>query len=184
MPINDAAVLSPATAKFYTAVYSSGSTVALPASLSAPGTGWVEVGHTSLDDIFSTSSDGGDATTLGTLQNKSLRTKYSARTETFQFNLQQFDAAGLKLFYGSNATVGTAMEIQVPVNPTPTIATFLVVFSDGTNNFAFYAPKAEIYRADDLSISDTESLASLPIGVKPIISGSNTWAFAVTPIGA
>lgn len=155
---------------------------ALPADLLAPGVAWENVGNTSLEDIFSVTSDGGDATTIGTLQNKSLRTSYSARTETFAFTLQQFDAAGLKLYYGSNATVGANGEIRVPATPVPTTKAFLAVFVDGSNKFAFYAPKAEILRADDLSISDTESLAGLPIGVKPLASGANTWTYAVTPL--
>jgi hypothetical protein len=39
----------------------------------------------------SASSDGGDATVIGTLQNKSLRTTYATRTETIAITLQQFD---------------------------------------------------------------------------------------------
>jgi hypothetical protein len=100
------------------------------------------------------------------------------------FTLQQFDEASLRLYYGANATVGGSGEIQVPSNPQPTVAAFLVVFIDGNNVFAFYAPKCEIYRADDLSISDTESLAGLPLGVKPLVSGSNSWTYAVTPLGS
>jgi hypothetical protein len=157
---------------------------AIPADLSAPEVAWENVGHTSLEDIFSVTSDGGDATTIGTLQNKSLRTSYSARTETFAFTLQQFDAAGLKLYYGSNASVGAGGEIQVPATPIPTTKAFLAVFTDGANEFAFYAPKAEILRSDDLSIADTESLAGLPIGVKPLASGSNQWTYAVTPLAS
>jgi hypothetical protein len=58
------------------------------------------------------------------------------------------------------------------------------VFVDGENYFAIYAPKAEIYRADDISFGDTESLAGLPIGVKPMAFGSNTYTYAITPLGA
>lgn len=155
----------------------------LPADLLAPGVTWENVGHTSLEDIFSIASDGGEATVIGTLQNKSLRTAYSSRTETMTFTLQQFDVNSLKLYYGSNATVGPGGEVQVPSNPTPTIKAFLAVFTDGESKFAFYAPKAEIFRADDMAISDTESLAGLPIGVKPMVSGSNTYTYSVTPVG-
>lgn len=182
MALNDNAVLSVGTGKFYTATYNSVTPVVLPSDLLTPGGSWTEIGHTSLEDIFTVSSEGGDATTLGTLQNKTLRTKYAARTESFAFTLQQFDTAGLKLYYGSNATIGGAGQVQVPNDPTPTVATFLVVFQDGTNEFAFYVPKAEIYRNDDLSIADTESLVGLPIAVKPLTHGSNVWNYAVTPL--
>lgn len=178
MAINNNATLVVGAGNFFKATTGT----ALPADLLNPGAAWTNVGNTSLEDIFSVSSEGGDATTIGTLQNKSLRTSYSARTETFTFTLQQFDVDALKLYYGSNATVGANGEVQVPATPTPTTCAFLAVFVDGSNEFAFYAPKAEIFRADDLSIGDTESLAGLPIGVKPLANGANTWTYAVTPL--
>lgn len=156
---------------------------ALPADLLAPVTPWENVGHTSLEDILAISSEGGDATVLATLQNKTLRTKYSARSETLAFTLQQFDEAGLKLFYGSNMVTNLDGTLGVPTDPTPTVAAFIGIFLDGANVFAFYAPKAEIYRADDLSIADTESLAGLPLGVKPLQYLTNSWTYAVTPLG-
>jgi hypothetical protein len=156
----------------------------LPEDLLVPTSPWAVVGHTSLEDIFSIASEGGEATVIGTLQNKSLRTKYSARTETMTFTLQQFDVPGLKLYYGSNAPVLPNGTVGVPTEPTPTTSAFLAVFVDGENHFAFYAPKAEIYRADDVSFGDTESLAGLPIGVKPMAFGSNTYTYAITPLGA
>jgi hypothetical protein len=155
----------------------------IPADLLVPTSPWANVGHTSLEDIFSISSEGGEATVIGSLQNKSLRTKYSARTETMTFTLQQFDVEGLKLYYGSNAPILPDGSVGVPVDPVPTTAAFMVVFVDGENHFAFYAPKAEIYRADDISFGDTESLAGLPIGVKPMAFGSNNWTYAITPLG-
>jgi hypothetical protein len=156
---------------------------AIPEDLLVPTSPWEAVGHTSLEDIFGISSEGGEPTVIGTLQNKSLRTKYSARTETMTFTLQQFDAAGLRLYYGANAPSLPDGLVGVPVDPEPTVCAFLVVFVDGENHFAFYAPKAEIYRADDMEFSDTESLAGLPLGVKPMVHNSNPWTYAVTPLG-
>lgn len=179
MAVNDAATLVINTGNYLTAPVDT----ALPVDLRAPGVAWTNVGHTSLEDILSLSSEGGEATVLATLQNKSLRTSYSARTETMTFTLQQFDTAALKLYFGSNAVVNADGTIGVPTNPAPTVAAFLAVFIDGNNEFAFYAPKAEIYRADDMELSDTESLAGLPLGVKPVVSGTNTWTYAVTPLG-
>jgi hypothetical protein len=180
MAINNDATLVVGAGNFFTAPVDT----AIPADLATPGDTWVNAGHTSLEDIFSITSDGGDATTIGTLQNKALRTSYATRTETFNFTLQQFDVDSLKLYYGSNATVGAGGEVQVPASPTPTVKAFLAIFVDGENMFAFYAPKAEIFRADDLALSDTESLAGLPLAVKPLVSGTNKWAYSVTPLGA
>lgn len=184
MALDSNAVLVVGAGNFFTAPYSASTPTALPEDLTAIGSPWETVGHTSLEDIFSPTSEGGEPSTLGTLQNKSLRTTYSPRTETFNITIQQFDVASLKLYYGANATVGAGGELQVPDQPTPTIASFLAVFIDGENHFGFYVPKAEILRADDMAISDTESLVGLPLGVKPVIHGDNKWAYAVTPLGS
>ncbi|QBI99380.1 major tail protein [Streptomyces phage Caelum] len=179
MALNDNATLVIGSGNYLTAPVGTD----LPDDLLVPTSPWSIVGHTSLEDIFSIASEGGEATVIGTLQNKSLRTKYSARSETMTFTLQQFDVPGLKLYYGSNAPVLPNGTVGVPTEPTPTIAAFLAVFVDGENHFAFYAPRAEIYRSDDVSFGDTESLAGLPIGVKPMAFGSNTYTYAITPLG-
>lgn len=182
MTLNSNATLVVGAGNFFTAPYLTPTPTPLPADLGSVSSPWVNVGHTSLEDIFSVSSEGGEATTLGTLQASTLRTTYSARTETFNITLQQFDLASLKLYFGSNAATGAGGELKVPVSPQATLASFLAVFVDGSNKFGFYVPKAEILRGDDLSIADTESLAGLPISVKPVIHGSNDWAYAVTPL--
>jgi hypothetical protein len=184
LPLNNNATLVVGAGNFFTAPYVEATPAALPADLGAISAPWVNVGHTSLEDIFSVTSEGGEATSLGTLQAKTLRTTYSPRTEAFNIVLQQFDVDSLRKYFGANATLGSSGELRVPVTPEPTIASFLAVFVDGTNKFGFYAPKAEILRGDDLAIADAESLAGLPISVKPVAHGTNTWAYAVTPLGA
>ncbi|MER5851035.1 hypothetical protein ABT126_29415 [Streptomyces sp. NPDC002012] len=179
MAINDAATLVVGSGNYLTAPTGT----PMPADLLTPLSPWQNVGHTSLEDVFGITSEGGEATTIGSLQNKSLRTKYSARTETMTFTLQQFDTAALKLYFGANAPILPDGSVGVPTNPEPTQAAFLAVFVDGDHHFAFYAPRAEIYRADDMAISDTESLAGLPLGVKPMAYGSNDWTYAITPLG-
>ncbi|MFE7124032.1 hypothetical protein [Streptomyces sp. NPDC057617] len=179
MPINDAATLVVGSGNYLTAPTGT----PMPDDLLVPVSPWQNVGHTSLEDVFGITSEGGEATTIGTLQNKSLRTKYSARTETMTFTLQQLDAAALRLYFGANAPILPDGSVGVPANPQPTQAAFMAVFIDGENHFAFYVPKAEIYRNDDMAIGDTESLAGLPLGVKPMTFGSNSWTYAVTPLG-
>lgn len=168
MALTDSATLNISTGHFYTATVAT----AVPTDPLVPGVGWTEIGHTSLDDIFNLASEGGDTTTLGTLQSKSLRTSTSPRTETFTFNLAQFDPASLKLYYGSNMVVESSGVADtyygVPDAPTPTQVAFFACFIDGAATFSFYAPKAEVIRADDLSLSDTSSLALLPIKVTPL----------------
>lgn len=179
MAMIDAATLVINSGNYLTAPTST----VLPTNLLVPPAPWDKIGHTSLDEIMSIASEGGEATVLGTLQNKSLRTVYSSRTETFSLTLQQFDAKSLRLYYGANAVTLGNGTVGNPANPMPTVCAFLAVFIDGTNLFAFYAPKVEIFRGDDLSLSDTESLAGLPLSVKPLIDGTNTYSYAITPLG-
>lgn len=174
----DSATLVVGAGNYYTAPVGT----ALPDPLTTVTTPWENMGHTSLEDIFSMSSEGGEASVLGTLQNKNLRTRYSDRTEAIAITLQQFDEKSLKLFYGANAINVNGL-IAPHKSPVPTQAAFLAVFLDGDNVFAIYIPKAEIYRGDDLSISDTESLAGLPLSVRPLQLDENDYTFAVTPIG-
>lgn len=183
MALNDDATIVIDAGNFFTAPYNSSSPEALPADLLAPGGNWVKVGHTSVDSPFNLAREGGDESTLATLQNRTLRTKRTSLVRSLNFTLEQFDADSLKLYFGSNASTGGDGEIQAPDAPTPTTCSFLAVFTDGDTTFALYAPKAEIYDADDIAPSDTESLAGLPLKVKFLAHGENNWSLAITPIG-
>lgn len=183
MTTNDDAVLLPTTGHYYKAPVG---TKIKKSDLLNPPAPWVELGHTSIEDLLSITSEGGEATVLGTLQNKNLRTKYSTRTETMTFTLLEFDEEGLRLYYGKNAenlTGDSEGFLAVPGDPTPTDAAFLVTFEDGDNVFGFWAPKTEILRGDDLDLADTENFAGLPLAVRPLNLGTNKWAYAVTPLG-
>lgn len=183
MGLNDNATFKPTTGHYY---FNKTVGAAVPADLLdvAGTTGWDEIGHTSMEDLLSITSEGGEVTVLGTLQNKNLRTSRAPRTETMNFTLQQLDANGLKFYYGLNAVPVTSDPrfLAVPTDPTPTVGSFLVVFEDGEAAFAFWAEKAEILRADDLDLADTESLLGLPLSVKPLNNGTNKHAYAVTPV--
>lgn len=182
MPRNDAATLVISTGIYYKAPVGT----ALPADLGAPGVAWDELGHTSLEEILGIASEGGEATTLGTLQNKQLRVIRADRTETFTINLQQWDESALKLYYGTNM-VDVASDgslLGVPTTPVATSAAFLAVFKDGANVFAVYAPKVEIFRGDDVDLSDTESFATLPLSITPLQHSTNAWTYGVTPMGS
>lgn len=187
MALNDNAVLVIGAGNYFTAPVDT----PLPADLLAPEVAWENVGHTSLEDIFAITSEGGEATTIQTLQNKALRTKRTARTDTVNIAIHQFDEAGLKLYFGSNAVpikddldADIPGTLGVPLNPTPTTCAFLAVYVDGDNHFALYAPKAEIYRSEDVDPGDEETPATLPLGVKPLQSGTNPYALALTPLAS
>jgi hypothetical protein len=177
MALTNDAVLKVGVGHFYTAAVGT----ALPADLRNPSGAWTHMGHTSVQDILSASSEGGETTTLRSLQNSTLRTTTAARTEAFIMNLLQFDSASLKLYYGSNASVDGAGHVAVPSNPVATEVAWLVVFYDGQTTAGVYAPKVSILRSDDLGISDTENLVQLPVKVTPLQYLANDFAFKWLP---
>lgn len=177
MALDNTAVLKVGTGDFYTAPIGT----AKPVDVLIPGAEWEHMGHTSLDDILSSASEGGEETTLGSLQNPNLRRTSSARTESFTMNLLQYDTEALKLFYGSNAVVTAEGSVQVPQTPTPTEVAWLFIFKDGDRVGGIFAPKASIFRGDDFSISDTESLARLSLRVTPLVADGNGFAIDFIP---
>jgi len=172
MALDSSKILKVGVGHFYTAPVGT----ALPADLTNPGTDWTHMGHTSVEDILASASEGGDSTTLRSLQSKSLRTVIAPRTETFTMNLLQFDTASLKLYYGANASVVDG-RVQVPENPVPTERAWMVVFFDGHTVAGIYAQKASIFRADDFAVTDTENLSQLPVAITPLANGNNTFTY-------
>lgn len=177
MALDNDAVLKVGVGHFYTAPVGT----AIPADLRNPGGSWTHMGHTSVQDILSASSEGGETTTLRSLQNKTLRTTTAARTEAFIMNLLQFDEESLKLYYGANAVVDGDGYVEIPSTPVATEVAWLVVFYDGQTTAGVYAPKTSILRSDDLSVSDTENLVQLPVKVTPLQNGANDYAFKWLP---
>lgn len=172
MALDSTKVLKVGVGHFYTAPVGT----ALPADLSAPDVAWTHMGHTSVEDILAAASEGGESTTLRSLQSKNLRTVVSPRTETFTMNLLQFDSPSLKLYYGANANVVSG-RVQVPENPIPTERAWMVIFFDGHTVAGIYAPKASIFRADDFAVTDTENLSQLSVAITPLAHSTNTHTY-------
>lgn len=173
MALDNTAILKVGTGNFYTAAVGT----AQPTNILAPGNPWANMGHTSLEDILNSASEGGEQTTLSSLQNRNLRSSVAARTETFNINLLQFDSESLKLFYGANATVDPDGGVEVPMEPVPEERAWLFVFRDGDRVGGLYAPKASFFRGDDFSVTDTESLSRLNLRITPLAVDGNDFAF-------
>lgn len=184
MALNNASTLVVKTGRFYIAP------VGTPApsdnaSILAPTTPWEELGHTSVEDILSWATEGGEATTLGSLQAPSLRTTTSPRVESFTTTLLQWDEESLPFYFGANMELiaGSTIFYGVSSTPDPIEKALLIVLRDGQNAFPIYAPSVSIARGDDLSIESTESLAGLPISITLQNYEGNAWSFAVAPVG-
>lgn len=178
MALNDAATLVVGKAHYFTAEPGT----AKPADYTSISGGWEEIGHTDIDEVLGTSSEGGDVTVLGTLQNRSLRTSKSRQTDAFSLTLQQFDVPALRLYHGANATVGPDGAFRVPGTPVPTRKAFLAVLWDGENVLPIYAPLTEISRGEDVDLSNPDELAGLPLSIQPLNYEGNEWPYEFGPI--
>lgn len=180
MTTNDAATLKVGIARFYTAVVGTARPTTV-ATLKAPPVAWTEVGNTTLDNILNLTSEGGAVSTLGSLQNKSLRQSVEARIESLGLNLLEWTTDSLKLYYGGNAVVTADDAVEIPSEPVPTEKAFLAVLEDGTAVAGFYCAKSSIFRSDDIAIADTNSLASLPIKVTALNNAGAVSAMTAIP---
>lgn len=176
--LTDAATLVPAVGHYF---YNPTKGAARPTNPLAPVSPWVDLGHTSLDSPFGISSEGGDTTTLGTWQNKALRNSHAPRVESIAFVLQQWDAASLKLYYGSNAALVSG-RLRVPESPLETEGALFVRVDDGAEQIAFYWPAVSVYRADDISF-DAEALAGLPVRATILGTSGADWLYEIDPKG-
>lgn len=163
MALDGTKTFKPSNLHMYTAEVGT----ALPEDFDAPGGSWTHAGHSSLDDILTFQTEGGETTTLGSIQNRSLRQSTTAAVRSMVINLLQWDANSLKLYYGSNAEV-SGNKISIPETPAPSEKAVLIVVKDGENDFVVFATRASLIGEGDISITDTESLAQLPIRITPL----------------
>lgn len=180
MATNDAATLKVGIARFYTAPVGTARPTTV-ATLKAPPVAWTEVGNTSLENILNLTSEGGNVTTLASLQNKSLRQTIETRVESLGLNLLEWTTDTLTLYYGANAVITADDAVEVPSEPVATEKAFLAVLEDGSAVGGFYCEKASIFRADDIAVADTNSLAQLPIRITALNAAGKTSALTVIP---
>ena len=184
MALNNGSTLVVKTGRYYIAP--EGTAAPDAAGVLAPPSPWEQLGHTSVEDILSWATEGGESSTLSSLQAPSLRTTTSPRAESFTTTLLQWDEETLPFYFGSNMELIPGSDIfkGVSSNPEPVVKALLIVLRDGQNAFPIYAPSVSISRGDDLSIDSTEDLAGLPITINLQNYQGNDWAFAVAPVGS
>lgn len=168
MALDQSKVLKISRADYYTAEVGTEAPADLSFDPTTPPAGWEHAGHSSIEDILTSSTEGGETTTLGSIQNASLRQSTTAAIRSFQVNFLQWDTATLKLYYGGNATVGADGSVDVPETPLPSEVAWLAVLRDGNSFGGFYAERASAIAADDVELSDADSLAQLPVNFTPL----------------
>jgi hypothetical protein len=135
-------------------------------------TGFTLIGHTSRDDLPEFGFDGGDTEARGTWQNEALRTVVTeAAVDYVTFNLVQFDATTLELYYGQENTQSNGAYGLASSPGGATEASFLIIIVDGPRKIAFWAPKVEIRREDAATLA-VDEFSALPMRATFLKSGS------------
>lgn len=177
MALNDNAVVLPAVGYIYVAAVDTASPT--PAEIEAfdPDTGlvgWTQLGHTSRDDLPVFGFDGGDAETLGSWQNASLRRVTTEAAQDFvTFNALQLDETILSYYYGVTNPGSTVGKFDVSEASVSGIETALViVIVDGDATVGFHASKVSMGREDSIELAIDEFVA-VPLRASILKSGSN-----------
>jgi hypothetical protein len=175
MALNDNAVVLPAVGYIYVAAVDTASPT--PAAIEAfdPTTGivgWTQLGHTSRDDLPVFGFDGGDAETLGSWQNASLRRVTTEAAQDFvTFNALQLDEQILSYYYGISNPGSTVGKFDVTASTGGIETALLIVVVDGDATIGFHASKVSMGREDSIELAIDEFVA-VPLRASILQSGS------------
>lgn len=124
---------------------------------------WINVGHTSRDELPEFGYDGGKLQMRGSWQRKRLRQVQSADAveDSLKFTLEQWDPESLALYFGEDAA-DTDGIFGVDGNFNPVERAVFVVLIDGDARVGFYASKASIQRDAAIKLP-LDNLSALPV---------------------
>lgn len=128
-------------------------------------TGWVDLGHTSREDLPEFGFEGGEIETRGTWRSAAVReVTTEVAVDYVVIRLNQFDEEGLSLYYGTdNANTTVAGEFAVGgAVLSSTERALAIVVVDGDRKICFYAPRASIRREEELTMA-VDDFSVLPL---------------------
>lgn len=168
MALDDNAVIIPGQGHVYFAPVGTPQ----PTDLTDPGYPWVDIGHTSSDDNFKITKDGGDSNILGTWQNPALRERRDPVVYALVFNLLQISNETLALYFGGGDD-SISGQFGVALNPKPQERAIFMRIVDGDVEVPLYVPKASVASDDDVE-ADVEKFLQFPVRCTILgVTGSN-----------
>lgn len=130
-------------------------------TLTGPGpTGWENLGHTSKDNLFAFSRDGGDKTVLDSYMADGISTVYDSVQWALGVNPIQIDKNALDLAFGGNFDVDGGY--IVPASNVGLNKALVLLLTDGTANMLFYIPNTNVAIGDAPSL-DAAKFLELPL---------------------
>lgn len=177
MALNDNAVITPATGYIFVAAVDTASPTPAQIETFDPATGiagWVQLGHTSRDDLPVFGFDGGDSEVKGTWQNASFkRVTTEVAQDYITFNALQLDEQILSYYYGVTNPGSTVGKFDVDNAATSGVDTaLLIVIVDGEATVGFHASKVTMGREDSIELA-VDEFAAVPLRASILKSGSN-----------
>lgn len=153
-----------------------------PSNLKAPAAPWENMGHTSTDDNFTITRDGGDSEVLPTWQNPSFRERRDPTVYLVQFTALQIDNTVLGLYFGGGDATGSGVfAVTSAVGATEKAMYTRIV--DGDNEVGLYIPKVSISSEDDAE-ADIEAFFGFPLKATVLqVTGSNLMEFLGADLG-
>ncbi|MER5350582.1 hypothetical protein ABT093_09650 [Kitasatospora sp. NPDC002551] len=162
MSLDDATTIIPGTGYLYLAPPDTEKPVTITDPL-APGSPWVNLGHTSPDNMPSFTRDGDAPTTLGSWQNRKIRQTSPDITYGLTYQSIQADPTNLQLYFGCGAEKMQADgSIRIPASPVPQIKALLMIIVDGSHFVPLWHPRVSLLGSDAVSL-DRENWFALPM---------------------
>lgn len=168
MALDDNAVIIPGQGH----VYFAPAGTPQPTDLTDPGYPWVDIGHTSSDNNFKITKDGGDSNILGTWQNPALRERRDPVVYALTFNLLQISNETLSLYFGGG-DASVSGSFGVSLTPKPQERALFVRIVDGDVEVPLYIKKVSVASDDDVE-ADVEKFLEFPVRATVLgVTGSN-----------
>lgn len=180
MSQNDNALLKPSGVHVYIGAVGTARPTTV-ADYLAPKTPWVEVGHTTVDNLVDFAFEGGERTTLPTAQKAAARESVSDIIESFGINLLEWTKDSAELYYGANVKLLADGAVEIPSKPVPKEVALLVILTDGDAVAGFYAAKASAFRNAAVAVPDMNSLSQLPIKFTALQADGKDSAITLIP---
>jgi hypothetical protein len=163
--LNDAGYFIPSRTVLYTAPVD---TVAPDASiLDTPGGAWTILGHVgdeSAKGNVDFTRDGGDVTVKGSITKKAIRQIVDPVTTGFDVDVTQWTRGVLALYTGTTGGTGVStFQVEGVSDGLTTQTAALVVWEDGTNRVALYAPKVGWSGRDNISTDSIADAVVIPL---------------------
>jgi len=123
-------------------------------------TGWENLGHTSKDNLFAFSRDGGEKTVLDSYMADGISTVYDSVQWSLGVNPIQIDKNALDLSFGGN--FDTDGGYIVPSSNVGLSKALVMLLTDGTANMLFYIPNTNVSIGDAPTL-DAAKFLELPL---------------------